>query len=51
MATLLADADQRLRLARNARQLIEAEFDVHRNAARVFRLFETAGRAWLEVPA
>jgi glycosyltransferase involved in cell wall biosynthesis len=51
MATLLADADQRLRLARNARQLIEAEFDVHRNAARVFRLFETAGRARLEVPA
>ena len=51
LATLLADADLRLRLARNARQLIEAEFDVHRNAARVFRLFETAGRAWLEVPA
>ena len=42
---VLADPALGVRLARNARQLIEAEFDVHRNAARVFRLFDPAGRA------
>jgi glycosyltransferase involved in cell wall biosynthesis len=42
---VLADPALGVRLARNARQLIETEFDVHRNAARVFRLFDPAGRA------
>ncbi len=45
--TLLDNPGLRLRLARNARALIEAEFDVQRNAARVFQLFNPAGRASL----
>ena len=42
MERLLADANLRTRLAANARQLIEAEFDLHRNAARLREVFTTA---------
>jgi glycosyltransferase involved in cell wall biosynthesis len=40
---LLRDAGLRERLAKNARALIESEFDVHRNAARVREAFRAAG--------
>ena len=39
LARLLDDAALRRRLAANARALMEAEFDVHRNAARLRELF------------
>ena len=38
---LLTDPDLRVRLAAQARQLIESEFDIHRNAAAVRALFGT----------
>jgi len=38
---LLGGADARVRLAENARRLIEAEFDIHTNAARLRALFES----------
>ncbi|MFQ5570222.1 MAG: glycosyltransferase family 4 protein, partial [Rhodothermales bacterium] len=38
---LLFDASLRTRLAGQARRLIEAEFDIHRNAARIRSVFET----------
>jgi glycosyltransferase involved in cell wall biosynthesis len=41
---LLADVALRVRLAERARRLIEAEFDVHRNAARIRALFAAAAR-------
>lgn len=40
LGSLLANSDKRVRLARNARALIDAEFDVHRNAGAVRRLFD-----------
>lgn len=46
---LLADSGLRIRLASEARALIEAEFDVDCNAARLREVFETAGR--VERPA
>lgn len=36
---LLTDADLRKRLAANARRLMEQEFDIHRNAARIRTMF------------
>ena len=39
---LFADAELRVRLAERARGLIEAEFDIHRNAARLRAAFEEA---------
>jgi glycosyltransferase involved in cell wall biosynthesis len=39
---LLEDAELRVELAGNARALVESEFDVHENAARVRELFEPA---------
>jgi len=36
------DAELRTRLAAKARQLIEAEFDLHRNAAQLRRIFNSA---------
>jgi colanic acid/amylovoran biosynthesis glycosyltransferase len=42
MERLLGDPELRVRLAIRARQLIEAEFSVHRNAARVRALFGPA---------
>ena len=45
LGVLLNNSNERVRLARNARALIDADFDVHRNAALVRRLFgETADR-------
>lgn len=41
---LLADADLRRRLALEARRRIEADFDIHRNASTLWKLFETATR-------
>jgi glycosyltransferase involved in cell wall biosynthesis len=40
MERLLHHGDLRVRLAKRARQLIEEEFSVHRNAARVRALFD-----------
>ncbi len=40
---LLGDRDQRLRLSRAARELIDAEFDVRENTRRIRDLFEAAG--------
>ena len=44
---LLGDADQRLRLSRGARELIDAQFDVRKNTGRIRDLSEAAasGRA------
>jgi glycosyltransferase involved in cell wall biosynthesis len=42
---LLSDPGERVRLASRARRLIETEFDIHRNAARMRRLFLAAPRA------
>lgn len=42
MDRLLADAGLRVRLAGQARQLMEAEFDLHRNAARLREVFKIA---------
>jgi glycosyltransferase involved in cell wall biosynthesis len=42
MERLLVDADLRTRLAAKARQLIEAEFDLHRNAAQLRQIFNRA---------
>lgn len=39
LGVLLDDAPLRARLARNARRLMEAEFDIHRNTARMRELF------------
>jgi colanic acid/amylovoran biosynthesis glycosyltransferase len=44
LARLLDDADLRVRLAEGARRLVEAEFDIKRNAARVRELFRRAAR-------
>ena len=41
---LLANPALRVQLATQARCLIEAEFDIHRNAARLRTLFEAADR-------
>jgi glycosyltransferase involved in cell wall biosynthesis len=41
---LLADSALRVQLATRARRLIEAEFDIHRNAARLRAIFQTASR-------
>jgi colanic acid/amylovoran biosynthesis glycosyltransferase len=46
LARLLDDADLRVRLARNARQLVVREFDVHRNAALVRECFGVAESAF-----
>ncbi|NNF58388.1 MAG: glycosyltransferase family 4 protein [Rhodothermaceae bacterium] len=45
LARLLADAPLRARLAANARLVIEAEFDIHRNAARQRALFAACAHA------
>ncbi|MGQ4648632.1 glycosyltransferase [Lyngbya aestuarii] len=45
---LLTDSTLRVRLATQARQLIESEFDIHRNTASVRSLFRTANRAELK---
>ncbi len=42
---LLTDSTLRVRLATQARQLIESEFDIHRNTASLRTLFCTANRA------
>jgi colanic acid/amylovoran biosynthesis glycosyltransferase len=42
---LLEEPDLRARLAERARRLVEAEFDVNRNAAQLRELFQTAGKA------
>ena len=42
---LLDDAALRVRLATRARRLIEAEFDIPRNAARIRDIFAKAGSA------
>jgi glycosyltransferase involved in cell wall biosynthesis len=39
---LLGNPAERVRLASQARQLVEAEFDVHRNAARLRELWPKA---------
>jgi glycosyltransferase involved in cell wall biosynthesis len=39
---LLDDADLRVRLARAARQLVEQDFDIHKNTERLRTLFRTA---------
>jgi glycosyltransferase involved in cell wall biosynthesis len=39
---LLADPELRVGLAGRARRLVEAEFDVHRNAARLREAFQAA---------
>ncbi len=52
MAELLDDPQQRVQLARRARQLIERDFDIHQNAARIRRLFAScAGRNQDTTPA
>ncbi len=45
MERLLGDPGLRLQLAKEARQLIEAEFDIHCNAARVRQVFGAAAPA------
>jgi glycosyltransferase involved in cell wall biosynthesis len=45
---LLEGPDLRARLAGRARRLVEAEFDVNRNAAQLRELFQTAGKAHYE---
>ena len=45
---LLKDSAKRVRLAAQARSLIEAEFDIHRNAARLRETFIAASGARLE---
>jgi glycosyltransferase involved in cell wall biosynthesis len=42
---LLEEPDLRVRLADMARPLVEAEFDVNRNAAQLREIFQTAGKA------
>lgn len=42
---LLLSPELRVRLAARARYLVEAEFDVHRNASRLRELFREAGKA------
>jgi colanic acid/amylovoran biosynthesis glycosyltransferase len=42
---LLEEPDLRARLAERARRLVEAEFDVNRNATQLRELFQTAGKA------
>jgi glycosyltransferase involved in cell wall biosynthesis len=44
-ATLLDDAALRARLAAAARELVEAEFDIHRNAARMREIFAQVHRS------
>ena len=48
LGMLLENSDERVRLARNARALIKAEFDVHRNAGRVRGLFDAGERSCVE---
>src|SRR5262245_8162949 len=45
---LLTDPGLRVRLAAGARRLIEAEFDIHRNAARRRAIFRQADRVGIE---
>ena len=45
LAELLGDFDQRVRLSRGARALIDAQFDVRKNTARIRDLFEATGGA------
>ncbi len=45
LARLLDEADLRVRLAEAARQLVAAEFDIHRNAAHLREYFAPAGAA------
>jgi colanic acid/amylovoran biosynthesis glycosyltransferase len=45
---LLEEPDLRARVADRARRLVEAEFDVNRNAAQLRELFQTAGKAHYE---
>jgi colanic acid/amylovoran biosynthesis glycosyltransferase len=42
LARLLDDADLRVRLAGNARRLIEDRFDIHKNSAQIRRLYAQA---------
>lgn len=49
IARLLEEPDLRVRLASQARRLIEAEFDVHRNAASLRELFQQSDRTRAEV--
>jgi glycosyltransferase involved in cell wall biosynthesis len=42
---LLVDPELRVRLAAQARRLVEAEFDIHCNAARVRKVFGAAAPA------
>jgi glycosyltransferase involved in cell wall biosynthesis len=48
---LLDDPPLRLRLATGARRLIETEFDIHRNAASIRKIFATAVRSASTVAA
>ncbi len=47
---LLADDPLRVQLATRARKLIEQEFDIHRNAARIREVFRQAGQKPGETP-
>jgi colanic acid/amylovoran biosynthesis glycosyltransferase len=47
---LLSDAELRVRLAHQARRLIEWEFDIHRNTARLREVFMAGARRGLDAP-
>ena len=40
----MSDAELRVKLAANARRLIEAECDIHRNTERIRKIFQSAAR-------
>ncbi|MDH3745001.1 MAG: glycosyltransferase, partial [Acidobacteriota bacterium] len=48
---LLEEPNERVRLAENARRLIENDFDIHTNAARLRALFESVAERRLPLAA